>query len=59
MKWHQEYQEYSKALKKFMEYKKGIDNKIAAFEKDIQEKDRPRSEIETFLDLAEQSSIRK
>ena len=56
MKW---YQEYSKALKKFIEYKKGIDNKIAAFEKDIQEKERPRSEIETFLDLAKQSSIRK
>ena len=41
-------------MKKFIEYKKGIDNKIAAFRKDIQEKERPRSEIETFLDLAEQ-----
>ena len=54
-----QYQEYNKALKEFTEYKKGINNKIAAFEKDIQEKERPRSEIKTFLDLAEQSSIRK
>ena len=47
MKWHQEYQEYSKALRKFIEYKKGIDNKIAAFEKDIQEKE---SKVKQLMD---------
>lgn len=47
MKWHQEYQEYSKALKKFIEYKKGIDNKIAAFKKDIQEKE---SKVKQLMD---------
>ena len=44
MKW---YQEYSKALKKFIEYKKGINNKIAAFEKDIQEKE---SKVKQLMD---------
>lgn len=39
MKWHQEYEEYNQALKKFMDYKKGIDNKIAGFKKGIQEKE--------------------
>ena len=44
MKW---YQEYSKALKEFTEYKKGINNKIAAFEKDIQEKE---SKVKQLMD---------
>ena len=42
-----QYQEYNKALKEFTEYKKGINNKIAAFEKDIQEKE---SKVKQLMD---------
>ncbi len=42
-----QYQEYNKALKEFTEYKKGINNKIAAFEKDIQEKE---SKVNQLMD---------
>jgi len=47
MKWHQEYEEYNQALKKFMDHKKGIDNKIAAFRKGIEEKE---SEVKQLMD---------
>lgn len=47
MKWHQEYQEYSKALKKFMEYKKGIDERMEALRQEIQTKEK---ELDTLLD---------